>query len=275
MLEIRLFGLGYIGDVNLNKVADLINVSPRVMQASVEDAIPNIGSPDIYGIGYSDARLISLYPAARKGTIRVGIILTPIQENFYTRSFYPDAIILSLFQSEELCEKAGRTPEEYIAISLLLMHVLWLEFKARRLDAEYEDLLHTDTRGCLFDFAIHKPDKIHKLRTGQICLRCKAKLAEANVPASLIENAEKMFERIRKPSLLTSLATGLRNPIFSFVLGGIVLGAIINVVSSFALGELDTISDYYVLLGLLGLAVIMVTVHHVRTLEGNHRQPIR
>jgi hypothetical protein len=81
--------------------------------------------------------------------IRVGIVLAPLEDNFYTRSRFPDAMVLSLFQTEEICKKSGRSSEEYIVISLL-MHLLWLHFKLRNPEAEYDDLFHQELRGLSF-----------------------------------------------------------------------------------------------------------------------------
>ena len=61
MLEIHLFKLGYVGDVGLNKVARLFNVSPGIIRVVVCDPISNVGEPDIYGMAYSAERLFNLF----------------------------------------------------------------------------------------------------------------------------------------------------------------------------------------------------------------------
>ena len=273
-MEIQVFKLGFVGDVDLGKVVCLINDSQNVFRGVIGDSVSNIGDPDLFdATSYSDGRLFGLFPPDQQDVIRVGIVLAPIQNNFYTRSLFPGSMVLSLFQTQEICETSRRTVEEYIVISLV-MHLLWLQFKMRDPDAEYQDLFHKDVRGCLFDYTIHKPDKVHKLKSGQIDLRCKAKLIQANVPGSIISGAESILKRVNRTTFLDSLAEGLNNPIFSFLFGGLCLGVLINFVTSVAFEHLGSATKYYVLGGLIVLLVMLATGNYLWIVLKNRKKQL-
>jgi hypothetical protein len=72
-VEIQIFRLGFIADVDLQAATRLINQSQNVFRATVGDPINNIGDPDLFsGMGYSDERLFNLFPPARTSIVRVG-----------------------------------------------------------------------------------------------------------------------------------------------------------------------------------------------------------
>ena len=264
MLTLRIFMLGYIWEVNLNDVAKLL-ASSRTIKTSVEDAIRNIGEPEIHGVGYSYDRLFGLYPTSRNETIRVGITTAPIQDNFFANNNGRDAILVTLFQADEFCEKSGRTKEEYLAHTILCQ-LLWIQYKSRNPSADYSDLFHEDTRGCIFDFCYNKTDIAIGLRVCQIDPICKGKLVEGNIPETLVNDAERILKRMRTPTFMKSIQVSIQNPIFSFLLGGLILGLAVNVFSSLALGEFNTKSDYFVALFLLFLAIAMVVGNYIKIL---------
>jgi hypothetical protein len=270
VVTLRLFALGYVWDVDLKQVAKLLNSSTHVIKAEIEDSIRNIGEPDLYGMGYSYLCLFGVFPQSAKNTVRVGITTAPIENNFFTKTNGVDAILVSIFQIDEFCEKSGRTKEEYLTHTILCQ-VLWIQYKARKTSADYGDLFHEATRGCIFDFCYNKADIVVGLRTCQIDPMCKGKLVEANVPESLVSDAELILERLRTPTFLKALQMGLQNPAFSFLLGGLVFGLVVNVLSSLALGEFDSVSDYYIVALLLLLAIALITGNYIRVLTASKR----
>ena len=50
-------------------------------------------------------------------------------------------------------------------------------------------LFHAETRGCLFDFCQEKADVNHKLRSGEVCPQCQARLLEMRVSVYRIRAA--------------------------------------------------------------------------------------
>lgn len=270
MLSVDLFLLGYVWNVDLKTVARLLSGSPEVIRANVRDPIRNIGDPDLHGMGYSFSKLFSLFSLANEETFRIGITAAPIEDNFFTKYQEPNSILVTLFQTEEFCEESGRTKEEYLAHTIL-SQLLWAHYKARRPSAKYKDLFHKATRGCLFDSCYNKADIVIGLYACQIDPMCQGKLVEANVPESLVTGVERILNRIKTPSFLKAFQTGLQNPLFSFALGGLVFGLIINVLSSLVLGEFDSASDYYTAVLLLALAAFLVIGNYLKFLIASRR----
>jgi hypothetical protein len=270
MLKVYLFRLGYVGGVDFRRIANLVNRSQNVIEVTVGDAVPNIGDPDLYDIAYSRTHLCNLFPSIPGMDLRVGVTMAPLEGNFYTLTHDIDMIIITLFQTDEVSERAGRTMEEYIA-QTMATELLWLQYKAQKPGSHFSDLFHQDTRGCIFDFVTAKPEKVHKLRSGRIDPMCQGKLVEANVPGSVVRAVGQIIERIQKPSLLESLAQGLQRPLFSLVFGSLVGGLAINTLSSLALGDFDSISDYYVVGFLVLLIVGLAIGNYIRTLRNSSR----
>lgn len=272
-IEIIIFKLGFVGDIDLNRIVRLVSISPEIIKVRISDPIPNLGDPDIHGLGYSDECLFSLFPRRGENVIRAGIILAPIQGNFFTRTKNYDSIIISLFQRQEICNEAGRTLEESIALALTT-EILSLQFLACKSEASYLDLFHQDTRGCIFDFVGHKPDMVYKLRAAQIDTICKGKLVEANVPETIVKTTEQILARIRKPSFLDTFRMGLQNSTFSFFFGGLFVSLVVNLLSSLFLEEFDSATDFYVLGALLLLIVAMVIGNYVWILHKSRKTKV-
>jgi hypothetical protein len=271
-LELIIFKLGYVGDLDLNRVANLINVNSKAIQAKVGDPVHNIETPDVYGFAYSRASLFKLYPKINN-TVKIGVVISPIEGNFYSITNDKDCVLITRYQTDEVCEKAGRTFEEYVGLSVV-MEVLWLQYKSQIPEAGYNDLFHEQTRGCIFDFAGHKPDKVHKLKTCQIDTICRGQFVSANVSESTLKTFEKILENIKRPNFIGALVRSMQHPIFSFVFGGLVFGLIINTVTSMLLGDFDSTADYYVFGILLSLPIVMAIGNYVLALIENTRKDV-
>jgi hypothetical protein len=261
-IKIFIFKLGYVYGVDLNKVAQVMNVSSKTLHVSVGDPTRNIGSPDIGDVAYSD-RIFRIFPKVQDGTIRVGIISMPIMNNYFSRVNGSNSILISLHQSDELCQKSGKTKEAYIAQGILarVLGLMYLDSFPK------QDLYHDDTRGCIFDFCARKTEKVHKLRENMIDPICSGKLIEANVPESVLKTADKILQRLRKPSFMDILQDSFQKPLFSFIVGGLLVGVIVNASSSLILGEFDSSSDFIMSSILIGVAITIILVNYFITLK--------
>jgi hypothetical protein len=252
--RVYLFELGYSGDLDLKAIAKLINRCQQVIAVDVIEARRSIGEPDIDDIGYSCETLFSHFPPRNPGEVYIGVTVAPLEGNCYTLTPDMDSVIITLYQSQEVSEKASRTKEEYVAHTLVT-ELLVRHYRPRR--SELGRLYHDEVRGCIFDSTPRKSDKEHQLRSGHICTQCAAKLDKANVAASLVSAVTRVLARLQKPSLSRSLTLGLQRPLFSFVLGTLLGGLVINLFSTVLIGQVrDAIVPFIVLLvlaaGLVG-----------------------
>jgi hypothetical protein len=248
--RVHLFSLGYCGDLDLPAVAKLINGCQRVISVDLLDARYSIGQPDVDALAYTRQTLFKAFPLRIPGEVHAGVTVAPIDGNFYTVTQDTDSIVITLHQTQEVCEQAGRTKEEYVA-QTLVTELLWLQYRQATRITDFEQLYHLQTQACIFDLVLQKPDKVYKLRSGHICTQCAAKLALANVGSSYQAAVASVLGRVQKPSLVRSLTLGLQRPLFSFVLGTLLGGLVINLFSTVLTGQArDVIVPFAVLLAL-------------------------
>lgn len=256
MYIIRLFELGYAGDIDLTAVCRLVNRAQPIIRAEVADPVESIGEPDIGIYGYSRDRLFALFPKCTGPELLVGVTHAPIEDNLFSTIGLPGSVVLSLHQTEEIRNLAGRTAEEYVAHSAL-SDFLQTRYMLTPPTPSWHELVHIEVRGCLFDFVPYKPDKVTKLRRGYIDQQCRDKLITTGVDGDLLIAVEKVLRRIKVPTLTKSFVDGLKRPVFSFLFGGLAIGLLINVVSSAVTGSFNSTVIYAVCV-LVGLSVILV-----------------
>jgi len=271
-IKVAVFPLGYLWDFDLDKVVGNLNKLSKNFEVAIESPVRNIGNADLYGFGYSFDRLFSLFPKLSVDTIQIGITAVPIENNYY--GYYEEEtnkIICTLFEMDEVCEKAFVTREDYVSQAILTA-ILWNQYNKRQPHSEYMDIFHDDVRGCLFDFCGNKLDLVTGLKAKRIDPICRGRLIEANVSETVVEEVEEALNKMRTPSFLQSIEEGMKSPFFSFMLGGLVLGLLINVTSSLLLGDFDSSTDYYAVIILPTIALILVITNYVRVLRRSKKR---
>jgi hypothetical protein len=164
-------------------------------------------------------------------------------------------IIATFHETEEVLDASGRTPEEYAAMAICQELV---SFEFQQVSAlHWENLFHPDPRGCLFDFAGIKSQKIAKLTQCSICAPCLGNLASHNVNERVTNFALSLLNRIRKPSLLKALHMSTTAPGWSFVYGGLVIGTAVNLFSSVIMSDKPLTSFQRYFAGVFSSSIIV------------------
>jgi hypothetical protein len=78
--------------------------------------------------------------------------------------------------------------------------------------------------------------------------------------------ALEVLRRMQKPTFLATFRRSLEEPLFNFLVAGLVLGLIINVTPSLILGEFDSPGDFIVALTLLVMILLVILGNHLWTL---------
>jgi len=271
-LKVVVFPLGYLWDFDLDKIISSLNKVSKSFEISIGSPVRNIGNADLYGFGYSFERLFSLFPKQNADTIQIGITTVPIENNYY--GYYEEGtkkMVGTLFEMDEVCERAFTTREGYVSQAILTA-ILWNQYSENRPNSDNTDLFHDDVRGCLFDFCGNKLDLATGLRAKRIDPICRGKLIEANVSENIVDEVEEVLNKMRTPSFLQSIEEGMKSPFFSFLLGGLVLGLLINVTSSLLLGDFNSSTDYYAIAILPAIALILVIANYVRILRRSKKR---
>jgi hypothetical protein len=96
-----------------------------------------------------------------------GVTHAPIEDNLFSMTQLPGSIVLSLQETEDILNRASRSAEQYVAQSAL-SEFLQIRYMLTLASPSWQNLIHNEVRGCLFDFVPFKPDKVNKLRRGHI-----------------------------------------------------------------------------------------------------------
>jgi len=203
------------------------NDTPLRKTHPVGDRVESKGEPDIGMNSYSRPRLFELFPQRAGQESLVGVTDAAIEGNLFSMTQLPGSIVLSLHETEDILNRANRSAEQYVAQSAL-SEFLQIRYMLTPASPSWEVLMHNEVRGCLFDYVPYKPDKVKKLRRGHIDQQCHDKLITAGIDRDLLAAAEKILHRIRIPTLAQSFADGLNQPVFSFILGALAGGMLIN-----------------------------------------------
>jgi len=201
MKKIGIISLG-IRTVNYHKLKRILDYSKEFICKELTD-IENMGNPDIEGFYYSDKLISSIANKHLNGFDYYCLITTvPIEGDYFTRSFNSNIILTTFHDTDSLLDNSKRSPEEYVALAVIQE---LLSFEYQRVTGKIgDDMFHNDPRGCIFDFAGYKPQKLFKLKKCHICNSCLGKLTSANIDQKILSGAKRVIHFIIKPSIIKS-----------------------------------------------------------------------
>jgi hypothetical protein len=235
MPHVSIHSLGYT-ILNVPRLCKLLNSYQNYYTFGVGTTITNIGEPDLSDYGYSVAALSRLVePHLQDASLAIMFTSVPIEDDFFTKTLKPNAVVSTFYQTEGLIHESRRSPEEYAAITIA-QELISFEFK-RVTESESRKLFHQDPRGCLFDFCGIKSQKIWKLANCSICETCLGMLTHVNANAFVTRSARRILDGIAKPRAKRAMIASISLPPLSFLYGGIVIGTVVNVCSSLILSS--------------------------------------
>ena len=100
---------------------------------------------------------------------------------------------------------------------------------------EIPDIIHDETRGCLFDMNGKKADIIYSTSKLILCPQCAAFLQQRELPRNFVENLTTEIRKIRKQLFYRISDFVKKHPLWSIVIGittqlfiGIIAGLLAN-----------------------------------------------
>lgn len=233
MKKIGVFIAGY-SSLHVNSLIKMLSIPKSKFKFEAATRIQTMGEPDLSQYAYSDNAFREMLEQFRdRYDICAVLTCVPIEDNFFTRTIQQDTIIATSNQAEELLEKSGRTLIEYYALAIC-QELVSFEFQ-RASGLSWKELFHKETRGCLFDFAGIKPQKIAKLKKCYVSTQTLGLLAQHNVDNVVVSYVQEILRRIRRPSLFKAIKQSITSTVLGFVYGGIVIGFVVNIFSSLVL----------------------------------------
>ncbi len=162
--------------------------------------------------------------------IVLGIMNYRFDDNFYMHRSGDNKLCLSIADIDILLLNNGISLENFILKNIYEIVV----FKNALNDLTSDDiynLIHQDTRMCLFDMNGDKYDVVYNTEKPIICDECKTFLNKKSLPENFIKTLEKELKKIKKPLLCTVEIFIKKYPLLSILLT-VLSTIIINLISN-------------------------------------------
>ena len=170
--------------------------------------------------GLSDENLSANVKHEGNSDITIGITEYRLEGNFYMRRVDNDVVIISLFEVGDILQYY-HIPLEYFILKniyeiVTLLHIYNTLPTTRE---QIPDIIHEETRGCLFDMHGIKTDIIYFF-TGRhwLCSQCEAYLVKKQLPKHFLKDLVCEIRKITKPVFYKIYDFVKSHPIWSMVI---------------------------------------------------------
>ena len=208
---------------------DIVQFCPRVETFAFR------GGADIEGWGYSD-QIIN--QSVRNFDADLTLILTnvPLELNWYARRLGNARAVMTYFEMAEILQ-AEKIPLGNLIHRVVYAYYLMFVQNGNALPDYHErsDLVHTDTRGCIFDMTGLKNEIVHSCVSPILCDDCATNMRRSGVSIESIADVRAALRRVNRgvyKSLHHQLA---RRPVVTFLIGSL-FGALISAFTTFLVG---------------------------------------
>jgi len=232
-VKIKVGIIGYLPfEFNRKKIKNWKSEIFEVLQIS--DSPIHTPIADSANWRYSDDILNKTLPLNDSNDIFVGITYIPIQDNYYVRRLDNNRIIISFFDIHEYITSNGIPIENLVLRMMYASSLLFCTLKKiPSTKSGRHELLHDDTRGCIFDMTAHKLDVIYSLNKPKLCDSCISMLKSKKTSINIIEKVNNELKKVKKDRYFQIVQLVKANPIISLLLtflSGVIAGVISNFV---------------------------------------------
>ena len=181
-------------------------------------------------IVYSRQEIIRIMSNINDSDIIIGIINYRFDDNFYLHRTGDNRACLSIADIDYLLTSKMISIENFI-IKNIYEIVTFKDALNNLADDRVYQIVHQDTRGCLFDMNGDKFDVIYNTEKPVICDSCKAFFRGTSLPENYIDNLEKELKKIKRTLILEIELFIKKYPLFSILLT-FAFSVLINIISS-------------------------------------------
>lgn len=148
----------------------------------------------------TDEQVLNEISHDEKFDLTIAITEYGLQDNFYMRRVSKGVSVVSLFDVGDLLQRYNIPLENFIAINLYKMLSLIKIYNEVPITSEgIPDIIHDETRSCLFDMNGLKTDVIYSTARPIICQQCQAVMSSKQLPYGFLSTICKELKNIRKP----------------------------------------------------------------------------
>lgn len=184
---------------------------------------------------FTDEKIEEVIPKDTAGDLLIAIVSVPIQYNWYSRRLNNNRAVVT-FHEMSMILNHHDIPLENIILRILYAYTIAYKRNDNQLPSVNEkvDLLHDETRGCLFDMNPNKIDIIASCNKPIICHSCISKLKNSktqNISNESLELIQKEIKGIKKPLFFRITDWVKKHPILSLFISAS-LSIALNLLSS-------------------------------------------
>lgn len=181
---------------------------------------------------YSDETLNTELPKRKNADIFIGFTYLPLQGRFYIRRLDDNRVIVSLFEVHEDLT-LHNIPIENLLLRMVYAAslVYHTELNVKPSDRGRIDMLHDDTRGCIYDMTGNISDVIHSLNKPKLCGSCIEILRGKKVSNEIINSVNSELKLIRRERYYRIEAFIKKKPLLSIsitFIAGIIMSMTAN-----------------------------------------------
>ncbi len=231
-VRIKLLFLGHPRHViNKNKLSSFSSKYFEVTSVESVENLPKANKNDGYlDVEYSVDEVSEIIPDTKNADITFAVMNYRYDDNFYLHRLNSSAVCLSIAGIDQLLLNNNISIENFILKNIYEVAVLFKILPSVCSNEAYQ-IVHDDTRGCLFDMNGDKFDVIYNTETPQICNSCKSFINSKSLPEGYISALEKELKKIKKPLISRVELFIKKYPLFS-VGFTLISSFIINILAS-------------------------------------------
>ena len=181
-------------------------------------------------IKYSPEQLTRLIQCPNNCDFLLAIMPYRFIDNFYMHRINSKCAILSLYGIKEILQKEDISLESFIIQQIYRTCAIRCIVNDMSTKDIY-NIIHYDTRGCLFDMNGDRSHIIYNTERPIICDDCKGKIRSRPINPNVINILEIELKRIKKTRMIRLIRWIEKHPFFSITISAIA-AIILNVVAN-------------------------------------------
>ena len=231
-LKIAIITLGHVEHkVNINKIkswksklfeVNCIQNLEQVPESDIEDGFLDHK--------FSKVGLADSINCPNESDIAIAIMVNRFDDNFYLHRLSNNCVAVSVYGIKEILNS------ENISIENFIVKQIYELFALKSLVQNFESndvysIVHTDTRGCLFDLNGEKFDIIYNTEKPKICDSCKTHFRNRQLDSNIFPTLTSELKKIKKPLMMRIESFIRKYPLVSIGLSGL-FALLLNIVAN-------------------------------------------
>ena len=216
--------IGYVDHlVNFNKVKKWKSNIFDIVDIQTVEYLPNSESDD----GYLDQKftresLQSIISCPKNSDFAVAITSYRFTDNFYLHRIKKNCAAISLYGIKEILESENISTENFIIKQFYEICALSIIVNGITNDMEVYNVVHGDTRGCLFDMNGDRKHIIYNTEKPIICNSCREKFNKKQISQGIISTFDKELRKIKKTTILKIERYIKKYPFISMIISALI-----------------------------------------------------